>query len=108
VFTLLFLALPLLLVFGLVAVTLGFVASVLGFVVGLPFRILGLAFRLVGFVIALPFLIAAGAIGLVAFVLVALLGGGMLLIPVLPFVLLVLGAIWLVRRFGHGNAHVTH
>lgn len=107
-FTLLFLALPLLLVFGLIAVTLGFVASVLGFVIGLPFRILGLAFRLVGFVIALPFMLLGGAVAVTGLVLVALVGGGLLFLPLLPFALVVLCAIWLVKRFGHGSAHVTH
>lgn len=67
VFTLLFLALPLLLVFGLVAVVLGFVVSLLGFVIALPFRILRFT----------------------------------------PFLLLVLGVVWLVKRFGHSPAHVT-
>jgi hypothetical protein len=78
VFTLFVLALPLVLVLAVVALTFGFVVSLLGFVITLPFRILGLVFRLLGFVIA---------------------------VPLLPFLLLVLGVLWLFKRHGKSAVH---
>lgn len=64
-----------------------FVAHLIGFVVALPFKIVGLALKLVGFVLMI-------ALACVA----ALVAGGALLLPLLPFVLVVLGIVWLFRR----------
>lgn len=64
-----------------------FVAHLIGFVIALPFKIVGFALKLVGFVL----MIALACIA-------ALVGGGALLFPLLPFALVVLGVVWLFKR----------
>lgn len=75
----------------------GLVGSILGlvfWVITLPFQLLGLAFRGLACLIFLPFLAVIGVIGLLVF------GVGFFaaLMPVMPFLLLIAGAIWLFRR----------
>jgi hypothetical protein len=98
-------------VFAVTAFTILFVlalvASVFGVVmwaVFLPFRILGWLFQGFLLLLALPFLLLFGVIGFAVF------GAGMLLflLPVLPFVLIALGAWWLVRRRPASTASVTN
>jgi hypothetical protein len=75
----------------------GAVAAVFGFVlwvVLLPFRLIGLAVKGILFLFTLPLMLVFGLIALV----VGGMGLTFLLVPALPFVLIVLGAIWLVRR----------
>ena len=69
------------------------VFSVMGFVLWLPFKILGWGLKLLGALIALPFLLIACVIGGFA----ALLGAGVLVLPLLPF-LLIGGLLWLLFR----------
>jgi glycerol-3-phosphate acyltransferase PlsY len=75
---------------GLVLAT----VAVVFWVVTLPFRLLGVAFQLAAALLALPFLLLFGLLGATIF------GAGMLLFlaPALPFVLLVIAVLWLVRR----------
>lgn len=78
-------------------VVFGVLASVFGMVmwlIFLPFRIIGWLFSAVAFLLAIPFVAVFGVIALLVF------GGAMLmfLVPFFPIVLLVLGAVWLVRR----------
>ena len=87
-------------------VVLSVLASVFGMVlwlITLPFQFLGWLFKGLGLLFALPFV---AIFGVVAFV---VLGAGMLmlLLPLAPFALLVLGAWWLVRRNGRSAASVT-
>jgi hypothetical protein len=81
--TLAALAAGIVLVFGVLSIVLHLV----GFVITLPFRIVGWAFRLVGFLLVL---VLGG--------LAAVLAGGVLLLPLLPFALVALGIAWLVKR----------
>jgi hypothetical protein len=78
------------------------VLSLVCWVILLPFKLLGLVFRGFAFLLALPFLLIVGILAAVVF------GTGLLLfmIPALPFVLLVLGIWWLVRRRDR-TAHVS-
>ena len=87
-------------------VVFGVLASVFGMVlwlIFLPFRIIGWLFSAVAFVFALPFVAVFGVIALLVF------GGAMLmfLVPFFPIVLLVLGAVWLVRRNQRAAAAVA-
>ena len=87
-------------------VVFGVLASVFGLVmwlIFLPFRIIGWLFSAVAFLFAIPFVAAFGVIALLVF------GGAMLmfLVPFLPIVLLVLGAVWLVRRNQRAAAAVA-
>lgn len=88
-------------VFAATALTVVFVLAVVASVFGvvlwavfLPFRILGWLFQGLLLLLALPFLLLFGVFGFAVF------GAGMLLflLPVVPFVLIALGAWWLVRR----------
>ena len=88
-------------------VVFGVVASVFGlaiWLITLPFRIVGWLFHGLALLFALPFLAAFGVIALVV------LGAGMVmfLVPLLPFVLIGLGAWWLVRRNQRSAASVAH
>ena len=82
---------------ALVVAAVGAVAAVFGFVVWLvllPFRIVGLAIKGVLFLFTLPLLIVFGVLALV-------FGGfglTFLLVPMLPFLLIVAFVSWLVRR----------
>src|SRR5262245_13261887 len=69
----------------------------------LPFRIFGLLFKAVAFLLALPFLALFGAFGFLVF------GAGMLVLflPVVPFLLIAMGAWLLVRRRPASTASVT-
>ena len=99
-----------LVVFGTLAfaaiVVFGVLASVFGLVlwlIFLPFRIIGWLFQGAAFLLALPFV---AIFGVIAFL---VLGAGLLMfaIPLLPFVLIALGAVWLVRRNQRSAATVT-
>ena len=72
------------------------VVSMFLWIVLLPFKLLGLVFRGIAVLLALPFLLVFAIIG------AALFGAGALvfLVPALPFVLLVIGIAWLMRRRG--------
>ncbi len=77
-------------------------ASVIGFVfwlVFLPFRILGWAIKGLVALIALPFLLIAGIVGLAFFG----VGAALFFVPFVPFALLVLLAVWLVKRRPHAS-----
>jgi hypothetical protein len=92
-----------LLLLGLVLVGLVWAAlSLVFWVILLPFKLLGLAFRGVAVLFALPFLLIFGFLGVLLF------GAGVLvfLLPVVPFALLVVAVVWLVRR-SHGAASAT-
>ncbi len=97
VFFLFLLALPLLLLF---AALFGLVV----FLVTLPFRIVGFAFHLLGAVLALPLLALLGVAVFGALAFAAVVGLFALAVPVLPFVLLLLGGIWLVKRLARRPA----
>lgn len=88
-------------------VVFGVLASVFGMVlwlISLPFRIVGWLFHGIAFLFALPFV--------AVFVVIAMLvlGGAMLmfLVPLLPIVLIALGAWWLVRRNQRSAATAAH
>jgi hypothetical protein len=90
-----------LLVFALVATlvvaVVGAVAAVFGFVVWmvlLPFRVVGLAIKGVLFLFTLPLLLVFGALALVF----GGFGFAFLVVPMLPFLLIVAFVAWLVRR----------
>jgi hypothetical protein len=89
------------LVLGVLALTAVFFFTVLTSVLGmvlwaifLPFKILGWMLKGAALLLAIPFI---AVFGLVAFL---VLGAGMLVffVPFLPFVLIALGAWWLVGR----------
>jgi len=83
------------LVIALILIGLAWAAlSAVFWVVLLPFKLLGLVFRGLAALFALPFLLVFGLAGALLF------GAGALifLLPLLPFVLVVLGAALLVRR----------
>ena len=68
--------------------------GIVGWALLWPFRLLGLAIKGMVVLLALPFMllfailgVVFGGIGLLAF-----------MVPMMPFLLLALGAIWLVRR----------
>ena len=87
-------------------VVFGVLASVFGLVmwlVFLPFRIIGWLVQGAAFLLALPFVAIFGVIAFLA------LGAGLLmfLVPLFPFVLIALGAWWLVRRNQRSAATVT-
>ena len=77
-------------VFGLI----GAVLSLLGWVIALPFKLLALTFKGIAALLALPFILVLGVLGLVFF------GAGMLvfLIPAVPFILIAMLAMALMRR----------
>jgi hypothetical protein len=79
-----------LMVLGVVAATFSLVSWVLLF----PFKLLALAFKGLALLVTLPIALLFGAFGALVF------GVGLviLFLPALPFVLLVLLLIWLVRR----------
>lgn len=90
-----------LLVLGSIAlagvVVLGVLAAVAGllwWLLVLPFRILGWALKGFFLVLSLPFLLLFG----IGAGLVLCFGLAFFLVPLLPFVLLVLGVLWLVKR----------
>jgi hypothetical protein len=70
------------------------VVSLVCWLIFLPFKLLGLAFKGAAFLLALPFMLLVGLLAVLLF------GAGLIAfsLPALPFVLLVLGAWWLVRR----------
>jgi hypothetical protein len=87
-------------------VVIGIVCAALSlafWVILLPFKLFGLALRGAAVLLALPFLLIFGIAGALLF------GAGVLmfLLPALPFLLIVLGAIWLVRRNRHSAASAT-
>lgn len=97
-------ALGILVVFGLALAGIVWAAlSLVFWVVLLPFKLLGLAFRGVAVLFALPFILVFGLVGALVF------GAGVLLFlfPLVPFALLVLAAIWLVRRNRRGTVSAT-
>jgi hypothetical protein len=102
VFLLFVLAFPLILAGLFVAALFAFVGPLLGFLISLPFRIIGavfgLVFGLLGALIALPLLVVGLVLGILGLGFGLLLGGGFLLLPLLPIVLVALGIAWLVRR----------
>ncbi len=75
-------------------------ASLVGWILFLPFKLLGLLLRGLGLVLALPFILLAGVLGFLVF------GAGVLalVLPALPFVLVALGIVWLIRH----NARSVH
>lgn len=70
------------------------VASFVCWILFLPFKLLGLAFKGLGLLLMLPFLLIAGVVGALVF------GVGVFafLLPALPFILVVLAIVWLMRR----------
>jgi hypothetical protein len=82
-----------------------FLFPLVGFVISLPFRILGWVIGLLGWALLLPLILIGAVFGVIALVFVLLLGGGLFIIPFVPFVLLALGIAWLVRRASHRPAH---
>ena len=105
VFFLFLFALPLLLIGAVVVGVFALLVPLLGFLISLPFRILGVVFSVVGFALVLPFLLLGGALAIGGVLLALLIGGGVLLLPLLPFALFVAGVVWLVRR---GGRHAVH
>lgn len=83
-------------VFGLIAAA----ASLIGWVVALPFKLAAFAFKGLGVLLALPFLILFGLLGLGMF------GAGLLvlMLPAIPFVLMVWLVFWLFRRRDRSHA----
>ncbi|HKQ59368.1 MAG TPA: hypothetical protein VJY35_16005 [Candidatus Eisenbacteria bacterium] len=77
-----------------VIAVLGSVFGMVLWLVFLPFRIIGWLFHGFAWLLAIPF------VAVFALVAAVVLGAGMImfLLPVLPFVLLALFAVWLVRR----------
>jgi len=73
------------------------ILSLLFGIILLPFKLLGLLFKGIGFLLAVP-LLALGAFALFLVVGVGILA---LLLPILPFALLVFGLVWLLRRRRH-------
>ena len=99
-----------LLVLGSLAFVALFVFAVLASVFGLvmwlvflPFRIMGWLLHGLAFLFAIPFVAVFGVIAVLA------LGAGALMfaLPLLPFVLIVMGAWWLVRRNHRSAATAT-
>lgn len=76
-------------VFGLM----GAVLSLLGWVIALPFKLLALTFKGLAAILAVPFMLLFGLIGFVLF------GAGILvfLIPAVPFILIALLVVALLR-----------
>ena len=104
-FLLFLLALPLLAVGAILFAVFALLGPLLGFLIALPFRILGLVFSFVGWLLVLPLLILGGGLALAGIVFGLLLGGGFLLLPLAPLVLLTLAIVWLVRRGRRSPVH---
>ena len=70
------------------------VAAMIGWLVWLPFRMIGWMFKGVALLITLPFLLLAGVAAVVFF------GFGLVVffLPLLPFALITLFVVWLMRR----------
>lgn len=70
------------------------VVSLVCWLIFLPFKLLGLVFKGAALLLALPFMLFIGLLAVLLF------GVGLIVffLPALPFVLLALGAWWLVRR----------
>jgi len=86
-----------------------FLGLLVGCLIVVPLLLVGLVLRLVIGLVLLPFLIAGFAIrltfGLVAGLVGLILGGAVLLIPLLPIIALV-GGIWLIFRLSRRPAPV--
>jgi hypothetical protein len=91
---------PIVLAGLLLAAVFAFLFPVIGFVITLPFRILGWVIGLLGWALLLPLILLGALFGVVALVFAAL-WARVLLHPFVPFALLALGAVWLVRRASH-------
>jgi hypothetical protein len=106
VFFLMLLALPLLLVGVVLVGVFALLGPILGFLISLPFRLIGLLFGLLGWLLVLPLLLVGGVLLLGG---LALGFGAFLLVPLLvcaiPFALVAMGMIWLMRR---GDRHTVH
>jgi len=89
---------PLLLAGLLLAAVFAFLFPLFGFVLTLPFRILGWLVGILGWMLLLPIILVGSVLGLGALVVAALIGGTIFLVPLVPFVLLAVGIVWLVRR----------
>ena len=94
----LFLLFPLALAGLLLAAVFAFLFPLVGFVLMLPFRILGWVIGLLGWMLLLPLILVGAVLGLGALVVAALIGGMLFLVPFVPFVLLALAIVWMVRR----------
>ena len=102
----LFLLFPLALAGLLLAAVFAFLFPLIGFVLTLPFRILGWVIGLLGWMLLLPLILVGAVLGMGALVIAALIGGTILLVPLVPFVLLAVGIAWLVRRSSHRAVEV--
>ena len=97
-------------IFAVMALTVLLVCTLLASVFGLvlwmvflPFRIMGWILQAFALLLMLPIIAVVGLFGF------AVVGAGVLmfLLPVIPFVLIALGAWWLVRRKPASTASVT-
>ena len=79
------------------------VISLVFWLLVLPFKLLALTFKGIAVVLAAPFLLVAAILGVGIFGVGALL----FLAPALPFVLLILGILWLMRRRSHPSARAS-
>ena len=89
---------PLLLAGLLLVAVFAFLFPLLGFVLMLPFRILGWVISVLGWILLLPIILVGAVLGLGALVIASVIGGALFLVPLVPFAILALVIVWLVRR----------